>query len=151
MSGKQSIEYRHFLGGQIGTLSVTEEEASGQYIPGSCNIGREEIRRRYRIGYIGIVFALIVAIFIHLTNAHRIWKLFLFIPVFYSVSGFIQAVNKFCYFYGLRQVFSLDGIRKFTKVKDEQLIKRDRKKAIQIVMMVTICSVAITAIYYLLF
>lgn len=85
-----------------------------------------------------------------MTNADRIWNLLVFIPVFYSVSGFIQAAYKFCYIYGFRHIFSVQGMRKFTSVRDEQLIKQDRKKAIQIVTMVTISSVFITAIYYFL-
>lgn len=128
---------------------VASDEDNSQYIPGSCNIGKEEIRRRYRIGFIGLVIALILAIVLYLTNADRTWKLLVFMPVFYSVSGFIQAVNKFCYFYGFRHLFSVNGIRNFTKVKDEQLIDKDRKKATQIVLLVTICSVIITALYYL--
>jgi hypothetical protein len=127
---------------------VISEKDSSQYIPGSCNIGIDEIRRRYRIGFAGLFIAVILVIIFHFTDVDRIWKLFIFLPVFYSVSGFIQAINKFCYVYGFRHVFSLHGKRNFTAIRDIELRKKDRSRALQIVTMTTILSVMITAFYY---
>ena len=125
------------------------EKADGsKYVPGSCNIGKAEIRRRYRIGYIGLFIALSGALIIHITNASSLWKLLIFFPVFYSVSGFIQAISKFCFVYGFRNVISFTGIRRFERIKDEKLIRKDRRKAILIVSIVTIISLMIIAFYY---
>ncbi len=131
-----------------GDLGAKESEEA--YIPGTCNIGKVEIRRRYRIGYTGLTIAIIMGVIIELTEAHPYWKFLVVIPVFYSVSGFIQAWKKFCYLYGFMQVFSLNGRRTFTKVRDESYVKEDRKTAIQIVSLVFLVSLMITFAYYFL-
>ena len=119
-----------------------------QYIPGRCNLGKAEIRRRYRIGFIGLTMAILIAIILYYTDAARIWRLFLFIPVFYGVSGFIQATKKFCYIYGFREVFSLEGVRSFRKIKDQDFVKADQRTAMKIVVSVFMTSVVITLVYY---
>src|SRR5688572_27810159 len=108
----------------------------GQYIPGHCNLGKAEIRRRYRIGFIGFALAIVIMLIIQFTDAARIWRFLIFIPVFYGVSGFIQATKKFCYVYGFRQVFSLEGIRSFKKINDQDFVKADQRTAMKIVVTV---------------
>jgi hypothetical protein len=127
--------------------SDREEE---QYIPGNCNLGKAEIRRRYRIGYIGLALTILIVLLLFYTDAPRIWRLLIFFPAFYGVSGFIQATKKFCYIYGFRQVFSLEGIKSFTKIKNDDFVKADQRMAMKIVVAVFVMSVVITLLYYIL-
>ncbi len=119
------------------------------YQPGTCNLGKTEINRRFSLGFIGLgamVVVILINTFFHLPS---FFKLFLFIPAFYSVSGFIQAFNKFCYVYGLKGLASLKGRKIFIDVSDEENFKKDRKKAFSIIAIVTLSSVAMTVLYFM--
>jgi len=131
-------------------MTVENDRGEEQYIPGNCNLGKAEIRRRYRIGYIGLVLTILIILILYLTDAARIWRLLIFIPAFYGVSGFIQATKKFCYIYGFRQVFSLEGVRSFKKINDQDFVKADQRTAMKIVVAVTTISTVITLVYYIL-
>ena len=127
---------------------MDEENAQPKYLPGSCNIGEKEIRRRYRIGFIGLFLAILTVALIHLFKANQYWRLIIFIPVFYALSGFIQAMAKFCFVFGFRSVFSFEGRRMLTKVQDSDAKKKDRRKAFLIVVLVTLVSIIATTVYY---
>ena len=120
-----------------------------QYIPGGCNLGPVEIRRRYRIGYTGTAIALLFALIIHLADLPQ-WKFMIFFPVYYALSGFIQARNKFCYIYGYKGVASLLGRKKFEKIRDEENLKKDKRLARKIILQVVVGSILITLLYYFL-
>jgi len=129
---------------------MTQEVKEYLYKPGTCNIGKTEIKRRYKIGFIGLGWMIFVILVIELFNLPSFFKIFLFIPAFYFTSGFIQAFNKFCYVYGLKGVASLVGRKKFQDVSDEAFFKADRKKAFIIITFVTLSSVALTILYFLI-
>lgn len=118
------------------------------YIPGQCNIGPEEVNRRLRIGYIGLglmVLFIVLAEFYALSPG---WKLALFAPTAYALSGFIQARYKFCFLFGFFGLFSMTG--KKAKVYDPEQLASDRALAIRIVSQVFIGSAVITLLYFFL-
>ena len=121
-----------------------------EYQPGTCNLGVEEVRRRYRNGFIGLFLMIGYILFVKWMDLPDSYKLGLFIPSFYSVSGFLQAVKKFCYVYGWKGLSSLSGMRKFQIVKDKDFLKQDQRTALMIVFIVTLASIFLTAIYYFL-
>ena len=120
------------------------------YIPGSCNIGPEEIKRRFRVGYTGLVLMVLLILCIKWLHLPHTVRLLLFLPAFYMLSGFLQAFGKFCYIYGWKGISSLTGRRKFRNITDETYLKQDRNRAIKFMMLVTLSSILLTAIYYLL-
>src|SRR5688572_990818 len=126
------------------------EDNSNTYIPGNCNLGSEEVKRRFRIGYFGLIVSVFLIIALYLLNAPREWRLLLFIPAFYSLSGFIQAKNKFCYIYGFKNVFSLKGKRNFTRVTNLESKIQDRRKAFWIVTITLILSALVTMLFYII-
>jgi hypothetical protein len=127
---------------------LEENQHSGSYIPGQCNIGPEEIDRRKRNGYLGLAG---MAIFIILDlNFHfpQIWKLLLIAPTVYALSGFVQARSKFCYAFGLLGLFSFTGKR--IKVHDDLQVKQDRNKSLWLIAQIFIGSLIVTLAYYTL-
>ncbi|MGB4849252.1 MAG: hypothetical protein WBP41_15110 [Saprospiraceae bacterium] len=120
------------------------------YKPGTCNLGKQEIDRRFRIGFIGLGLMIILIISIEFFRLPSFYKIFLFLPAFYSVSGFIQAFNKFCYIYGLKGIASLTGRKKFQNISNEAYAKADRKKAFGIIMITTLSSLVLTVFYIVL-
>jgi hypothetical protein len=125
-----------------------DQPTSEVYKPGSCNIGPVEIRRRYRIGFIGLGAAIVMALMIIILDLPAYTRWFLFAPVFYGVSGFIQAQHKFCYIYGFQGVFSLTGKKKFSRSKEEKDIIKDRQTARKLLLLITIISAILTILLY---
>ena len=127
---------------------MQDELKQEQYIPGQCNIGPEETFKRLRIGYLGLAgmaIFIIVDLNLHLP---QLWKLVLFAPSVYSLSGFLQARNKFCFMYGFMGLSSISGRRIFSRTKDNAQLRKDRTKALWLVSQVFLGSLLITLLYY---
>lgn len=77
-----------------------------------------------------------------------IWKLALFAPTVYALSGFIQARNRFCFLFGLLGLFSFT--HKKSRVKDEHQLHKDRSKALYLISQIVFGSALITLMYYFL-
>jgi hypothetical protein len=120
-----------------------------KYIPGTCNLGPAEIRRRYRIGYLGLALACIVILIIHFFDLPKAYRWLIFPPLYYSFSGFIQARHRFCYLYGLYGVFSITG-RKHIQHVDKEFVNKDRMTAYKIIFYTLVSSLLFTVVYYLL-
>lgn len=145
---KETLEISNFI--SVPNTHVLLKDESGQYTSGKCNIGPVEIKRRYRIGYIGLILMILFILIAEIFGIPGLWKLLIFIPAYYSFSGFIQARKKFCYVYGYKGVYSLKGRQTFTRVSDEDSVRADRKTVFEIVSMVIAGSAIVTAVYYYL-
>jgi hypothetical protein len=127
---------------------LKEIQTEGNYIPGQCNIGPDETRKRLRIGYLGLALMIIFVLLAEYYAFPPIWKLALFAPTVYAFSGFIQARQKFCFLFGFIGVFSTAGRK--SRVGDELKIKKDRSKALVIIAQVFLISLLVTFLYYFL-
>ena len=125
---------------------MSEKETNEAYIPGQCNIGPDEIRKRNRIGFIGLALMIVFVIVAEVYQIPKGWKLLLFAPTAYALSGFIQARHKFCFIFGYFGLFNTSGKR--TRVKDGIQLHKDRLKALTIVGQIFIGSAIITLLYY---
>src|ERR1035438_936557 len=74
------------------------------YIPGVCNIGPPEIRRRMFSGWIGFVCTLALAAALFYWDNARPWRLLLFFPAFSAATGFLQGLYHFCLGFGFKAV-----------------------------------------------
>jgi len=74
---------------------------SSEYIAGSCNIGKGEIRRRQSVALVGLFLVFFSASTILGTEQSRSVRLSIFLPAMIFAVGFIQARKKFCLAYGL--------------------------------------------------
>ena len=121
-------------------------QTSEVYIPGQCNIGPAETNKRLRIGYIGLALMIIFIISAEVYDIPQIWKLALFAPTVYALSGFIQARNHFCFLFGFLGLFSFTG--KKSRVRDEHQLQKDRIKALYLISQIVFGSALITLMYY---
>jgi hypothetical protein len=127
---------------------MQEEIKKDEYITGSCNIGPEEIYRRQRIGYLGLAGMVIFIIIDINFNLQPVWKLILFAPTVYALSGFLQARQKFCFLFGLIGIMSFSGKR--SRIGDPIQLHGDRSKALRLVLQIFIGSSILTLAYYFL-
>jgi hypothetical protein len=105
-----------------------------KYIPGVCNIGREEINQRKLVGMIGLVITIVTLFLLTFFNASFGLKLIVIIPAVLSSMGFLQARAHFCVFYGWASLFNFDSLGKKNKVEKDEYVLLDRKKSLRIVL-----------------
>ena len=105
---------------------------SQEYIPGSCNIGKGEIRRRQVVALAGAVISATSLVRLISTDAARSARLTLFFPLMVFAIGFIQSRKKFCLAYGFLGTFNFGSLGQISRVSDPIAKKADRKTALTI-------------------
>ena len=123
---------------------------STEYIAGSCNIGKGEVRRRKFVALIGAVITLTTATTLFTTDQSRIARLSIFIPAIIFAIGFVQSRKKFCLAYGLAGTFNFGGLGDVKRVQSEEDRKADRKTALSILAQSAMIAFAITGVVFVL-
>jgi hypothetical protein len=123
---------------------------STEYIAGSCNIGKGEVRRRKFVALIGAAITLTTATTLFITDQSRVARLSIFIPAIIFAIGFVQSRKKFCLAYGLAGTFNFGGLGDVKRVQSEEDREADRKTALSILAQSAMLAVAITAVVFAL-
>jgi hypothetical protein len=123
---------------------------SSEYIPGTCNIGKGEIRQRQIVALFGVFLTVSTATTLFATDQSRTSRLSIFIPALVFSIGFVQSRSKFCLAYGLAGTFNFDRLGKISKVQSAEDRKADRKTAIAILLKSASLSALITAVFFAL-
>jgi hypothetical protein len=123
---------------------------SNEYIPGTCNIGKGEIRQRQIVALFGIFLTIFSATALLATDQSRTSRLSLFVPALVFSIGFVQSRSKFCLAYGLAGTFNFERLGKITKVQSAEDRKADRKTAIVILLKSAALAAIITAVFFVL-
>lgn len=124
--------------------------SSAEYIPGTCNIGKAEIRQRQVIALIGLILSLTSLAGFITTKADPNIRLGIFLPLSLASVGWVQSRKKFCFAFGLLGTFNFSHIGKMTKVVDASALKADRINALKIIAESLAISGVPTAIIYFL-
>jgi hypothetical protein len=103
-----------------------------QYIPGTCNIGSEEIVLRRRAGHIGLAVTAALAAALLRSDLHPAWRLTLALPAAGAASGYLQARQRFCANFGFRGVYNFDARGHEQHVADDQAEVADRRRSLRI-------------------
>jgi len=123
---------------------------SSDYIPGSCNIGKAEVKRRQIVAVFGLILMLISIVAITSSEQSRTARLSIFLPALIFSVGFIQSRSKFCLAYGLAGTFNFGKLGDISKVQSLEDKRADRKTASLILFKSIALAAAITAVFYLL-
>jgi hypothetical protein len=123
---------------------------SSDYIPGSCNIGKAEVKRRQIVAVFGLIIMLISIVAITTSEQSRTARLSIFLPALIFSVGFIQSRSKFCLAYGLAGTFNFGKLGDISKVQSLEDKRADRKTASLILFKSIALAAAITAVFYLL-
>ena len=105
---------------------------SQEYIAGTCNIGKGEVRRRQVVALAGAVISVTSLVGLISTDAARSARFSMFIPLMVFAIGFIQSRKKFCLAYGFLGTFNFGGLGQISRVSDPISKKADRKTALTI-------------------
>ena len=120
------------------------------YIPGSCNIGKGEVRRRQAVALIGAVLSAFTLAGLISTSAAPGARLGIFIPLLVASIGWIQSRKKFCLAYGFMGTFNFGKLGQLSKVSDKSAQAADRKTALSILAQSLSLAAILTLIVYLL-
>lgn len=123
---------------------------SSEYIPGSCNIGNGEVRRRQAVAIFGLFLTTFSAVTILATDQSRNSRLSIFVPALIFAIGFVQSRKKFCLAYGLAGTFNFGKLGQISKVQSTEDRKADRKTAVLILFQSAALAALITAVFFAL-
>jgi hypothetical protein len=121
-----------------------------EYIPGTCNIGKGEIRRRQVVAIAGAVMSIVSFVGLISNDAAKSARLSLFVPLFVFAIGFVQSRKKFCLAYGFLGTFNFGGLGQISKVADPISKKADRKTALAILAQSALLALGLTILAYAL-
>ena len=105
---------------------------SNQYIPGTCNIGPEEIALRRRAGHVGLAVTAALGAALLRSDLHPAWRLALALPAAGAASGYLQARQRFCANYGFRGLYNFDRRGREQPVPVAGAQDADRRRSLQI-------------------
>jgi len=117
---------------------------SQEYVAGSCNIGKGEVRRRQVVALAGAVISVISLIGLIGTDATQSARLTLFFPLMVFAIGFIQSRKKFCLAYGFMGTFNFGKLGQISRVLDPIAKKADRKTAVTILAQSILLALGLT-------
>jgi hypothetical protein len=103
-----------------------------EYIPGSCNIGKGEIRRRQLVAVVGLFFSISALIGFIAVNAPVGVRLGIFFPLMMASVGYVQSRSKFCLAYGFAGTFNIGKLGDIKRVTSKEDRAADRKTALTI-------------------
>ncbi|TND10587.1 MAG: hypothetical protein FD123_229 [Bacteroidetes bacterium] len=121
-----------------------------EYIPGTCNIGPAEIRRRRNLSFYALLVLLLMAVPLFLFSDQKLLRLLLIIPASAFGVSAIQWLTKFCVKFGLKGIFNFRQTGQSQSVMQEEFRRKDLAKARTIILSGTLVGAAITAIAYFL-
>jgi hypothetical protein len=103
-----------------------------EYVPGSCNIGTGEIRRRQVVAVIGLFFSISTLITFISIDAPTLARVTIFLPLFVASIGFVQSRSKFCLAYGFAGTFNVGKLGDIKRVASKEDRQADRETALKI-------------------
>lgn len=123
---------------------------TGGYIPGTCNIGKAEIKRRRNGAIFSAILTIVCIFLLQAFEVDRLWRLVVFIPAASFGISLLQWYLRFCVGFGMKGVFNFGDIGKTFSVEQEENFRKDRAKAIRMIVAGVLIGAAITIIYFLL-
>ena len=117
-----------------------------EYIPGVCNIGREEIARRRNFGWISLAIVIVVFFALVWSGVNSWWRLFIFLPATMSASGFLQAYFHFCSGFARIGAFNFGSVGQRQMIVDDVSRMKDKKKGNQITLYAALIGAVVAVI-----
>jgi hypothetical protein len=120
---------------------------STDYIPGTCNIGKGEIRRRQLVALIGVFLTVSSMTALITTDAATSARFSIFLPAMVFAIGFVQSRKKFCLAYGFAGTFNFGKLGQISRVASAAERKADRATASKILAQSALLALVITTLF----
>jgi hypothetical protein len=103
-----------------------------EYIPGTCNIGKGEVRKRQLVAIVGLFFSVTTLLAFSTVETPTAARLGIFFPLMVASVGFVQSRSKFCLAYGFAGTFNVGKMGDIKRVTSKEDRAADRKTALVI-------------------
>ena len=113
-------------------MKMNSKMPEAQYIPGTCNIGKGEVRRRQLVALLGLFFSIATLLTFNTVDAPTAIRLGIFFPLMVASVGFVQSRSKFCLAYGFAGTFNVGKMGDIKRVASKEDRAADRKTALVI-------------------
>lgn len=120
------------------------------YVPGTCNLGKAEVRRRQFVALLGLFLTGSTLAGLIGSDAPSSARWGLFVPLMVFSIGFVQSRKKFCLAYGLMGTFNLGKLGDISRVQSADDRRADRKTALTILAQSAILALVLTALFVIL-
>lgn len=125
-------------------------QSQDQYVPGACNLGRDEVRRRQVVGWIGLFACVVLLAVLVFANFDSRWRLLLFLPAMIAALGFLQARQRFCVAYGFAGVQNAKpGFSPPERVVQPHFRRKDRSTSVMLVALAVLVGILVALAAYL--
>ncbi len=121
-----------------------------EYVPGKCNIGTREIRRRQLIGGIGVFLTISTVFGFYHQHSSRMARFGVFLPALIMSIGYLEARKKFCLAFGFSGLFNFRNLGQAQNVVSEADRVTDRQAAVRQILQALGLAVLVTALVFLL-
>ena len=118
----------------LGSMKKSMKMSNSTYIPGTCNVGANEIRQRKLVGLVGLFFSVSSLIGLMAIDATREARFGIFLPLIVASTGYVQSRRKFCMAYGLAGTFNFGKLGDISQVSDPLSRRADRATAVKILL-----------------
>ena len=121
------------------------------YVPGACNIGPWEIRRRRAFGVAGFIAAAVVLAGLVIAGASAPARLLVLLPAWGGMFSWLQARRRFCAAFAMAGISNFaDGDEGRQAVADPEARKADARAVMRLTRDSFLVAVAVTAVAVLL-
>lgn len=114
------------------------------YVPGVCNIGPAEIKKRIRTGWFGLIITIALLIYFGWNEVEQGWRVAIFIPSMLAAMGLLQGYMRFCVYFGLAHLFNFGDAGQTDTVTQAEFRAKDRKKSWQIILYAALIGGGVT-------
>jgi hypothetical protein len=121
-----------------------------EYIPGTCNIGKGEVRKRQLVALVGLFFSISTLFAFNTVDTPTEVRLGIFFPLMVASVGFIQSRSKFCLAYGFAGTFNVGKMGDIKRVSSKEDRAADRKTALVILGKSFLLAASATAVVLVL-
>ena len=118
------------------------------YQPGVCNLGKNEINKRYTAGVVGFGLTVILTAFLIYYKVYLPYSVAIdIIPLMVAFAGIYQGKNQFCVAFAARGIYNFEGTAdEKGKVENADFHKLDLVKAKKINIQSLVSSLIVTAV-----
>ena len=139
-------------------LAATAPPERGETVPGPgdeyesgvCNIGPDEIAHRLTLAHIGLLITLGFLALLIVTHVPLLARFSVALPAWGTAVAYLQAWRRFCVAFGALGVFNFGQVGSTQRVADPRARARDRRRALEIVLLGLIAGIVAGAIAVLL-
>lgn len=115
-----------------------------KYVPGVCNIGKDEIRVRRNAGLTSLLTLAVFIFLLRVLDLPSILQYGIFIGIYAVAINYFQVSNQFCVNFGSREIFNFEDRGEKNRIENDLARKLDRQKVIKMNLRAALAGIILT-------